>query len=354
MRSAGDPRPTGGPVHAGRLRAQLLTGPPARDAVAVAERLLATQAQDPRGARLAVRARTRGLTAADVDRELTDRRSLLITWLNRGTLHLVRSEDYAWLHALTTPPLRTANATRLRQEGVSEAQAERACGVIARSLRDEGPLTRVGLRERLVRADVPVAGQALVHLLLRATLDGVCVRGPMVGRQHAYACVADWLPEAPGPVDRPRALAELARRYLAGHAPASERDLARWAGLPLRDARFGLKAIAGELRQRPDGLLDLAGTPGSRALPAPRLLGSFEPMLLGWTSRADMLGEHEPRVVSGGLFRGFAMVGGRAVAGWRLEGSKVELEPYEELSVEALEALERDGVALVAFLGLRT
>ena len=83
----------------GRLRAQLLTGTPARDAVAVAERLLATQAQDPRGARLAVRARTRGLTAADVDRELTDRRSLLITWLNRGTLHLVRSEDYSWLHA---------------------------------------------------------------------------------------------------------------------------------------------------------------------------------------------------------------------------------------------------------------
>ena len=65
-----------------------------------------------------MRARTEGLTAADVDRALTEDRTLLITWLNRGTLHLVRSEDYSWLQALTTPPLLTSNATRLRQEGV--------------------------------------------------------------------------------------------------------------------------------------------------------------------------------------------------------------------------------------------
>ena len=34
------------------------------------------------------------------------------------------------------------------------------------------------------------------------------------------------------------------RRYLAGHGPANERDLARWAGIPLRDVRRGLEAIA--------------------------------------------------------------------------------------------------------------
>jgi hypothetical protein len=97
-----------------RLTGQLLAGPPARDPVAVARRLLAVQAQDPRGVRLAIRARTAGLNAADVDRALTDDRSLVIGWLNRGTLHLVRSEDYAWLHGLTAPPLFTGNARRGR------------------------------------------------------------------------------------------------------------------------------------------------------------------------------------------------------------------------------------------------
>lgn len=70
-----------------RLTAQLLAGAPAHTPVAVAERLLAVQAQDPRGARLAVRARTEGVSAADVDRALTEDRSLLIAWLGRGTLH---------------------------------------------------------------------------------------------------------------------------------------------------------------------------------------------------------------------------------------------------------------------------
>src|SRR5215213_489466 len=109
-----------------RLTAQGLAGTPLRDPVAVAERLLALQGQDPRGARLAVRARSEGLSAADVDRALTEDRSLLITWLNRGTLHLVRSDDYPWLQALTTPPLLTQSGRRLAQEGVPPDAAERA------------------------------------------------------------------------------------------------------------------------------------------------------------------------------------------------------------------------------------
>src|SRR4030095_3672918 len=109
-----------------------------RDPGAVAERLLAVQGQDARGVRLAIRARTSGLSAADVNSALTEERSILITWLNRGTLHLVRREDYPWLHALTTPQLHTGNARRLRQEGVSESQAERGVRALERALADEG------------------------------------------------------------------------------------------------------------------------------------------------------------------------------------------------------------------------
>src|SRR5437588_10065344 len=259
-----------------RFTAQLLAGPPARDPVAVAERLLAVQAQDPRGARLAIRARTQGLSAADVDRALTEERSLLIAWLNRGTLHLVSGEDYRWLRALTTPPLHTASARRLAQVGVPSRAADRGVAVIERSLAEEGPRTRVRLRGRLDSAGVRTEGQALVHILMLASLRGLVVRGPMVGREHAYVLVRDWLGEPP-PIDRDAALAELARRYLTGHGPADERDLAKWAGLPLRDARAGLEAIASELEQRRDGLVDLAGPPAaaSQPPPPPRLLGSF-------------------------------------------------------------------------------
>jgi hypothetical protein len=322
----------------------------------VARRLLALQAQDPRGARLAVRARSTGLGAADVDRALTEQRSLVITWLNRGTLHMVASEDYFWLHALTAPTLFTASARRLSQEGVTAAAAERGVAAIERALADEGPLDRAQLRERVASARVRTEGQALVHLLLLASLRGAIVRGPMRGSQHAHVLVRDWL-DAPRPasVDRGRALAELARRYLAGHAPATDRDLAKWSGLPLRDTRAGLAAIAPELRQRGDGLIELARLPpGGTApaeLPPPRLLGSFDPLLLGWRSREALLDVHHQRIVTvNGIFRPFALVNGRARATWTLSAGKVVIEPFLPIARNDERALRADAQDVVRFL----
>ena len=334
-----------------RLTAQLLAGPPARTPLAVVQQLLAVQGQDLRGARLAVRARSEGLSVADLDRELTEERSLLITWLNRGTLHLVASDDYPWLQALTTPPLRTGNARRLAQEGVTPASADRGVAAIARALAEEGPLTRDQLRDRVAAARVPTKGQALVHVLFLAAARGLIVRGPIAGKHHAYVLVRDWLGEPP-PVDRDRALAELARRYLAGHGPADGRDLARWAGLPLRDARVGLTAIASELVEREDGLVDLARRAPVGKPPPPRLLGAFDPLLLGWCSREPILGSNAGSVVAGGLFRPFALIGGRAAATWRLAGDSVTLEPFAPLRRAERAALAADGEDVVRYLGL--
>lgn len=335
-----------------RLTAQLLAGSPARDPVAVAERLLAVQAQDPRGARLALRARTRGLTVADVDRALTEDRSLVISWLNRGTLHLVRAEDYAWLHALTTPPLHTANARRLAEEGVSRELAERGVAIIERSLAADGPLVRGELRERLSAAGVPTSGQALVHLLMAASLRGVVVRGPMIGREQAFVLVRDWLRDPPHRRgDREAALADLARRYLVGHGPAGDRDLAKWSGLPLRDVRAGLAAIASDLEERHDGLVDLRSRRPPAGVPPPRLLGAFDPVLLGWRARELILGSHEDTIVGGGLFRPFALIRGRAAATWSLSGDRVALHPFRPLSARDAASVEREGADVVRFLG---
>jgi hypothetical protein len=337
-------------ILAERLTAQLLAGPRPRDPVAVVERLLAVQGQDARGARLAIRARSTGVTAADVDRALTVDRSLLISWLNRRTLHLVRREDYPLLQALTTPPLMIGTARRLEQEGVSPAHADRAIAVIERALSDDGPLTRAQLRERVTAAGVRTAGQALVNVLLLASLRGLIVRGPMVGKEQAFVLVADWLGEQLE-VDRGRALAELARRYLAGHGPAGERDLARWAGLPLRDVRAGFSAIGAQLRTLPGGLVDLKRRRRVAELPPPRLLGAFEPVLLGWIDRTPLLGTNQAAVTVGGLFKAFAMANGRAVATWRLARGELELEPFGRVRRDVLTALEADGEDVARFLG---
>jgi hypothetical protein len=328
----------------------LLAEERARDPVAVAERILAVQGQDPRGFRLAVRARTKGITAADVDRALTEERSLLVTWLNRGTLHLVRSEDYPLLQAVTTPPLRTGSERRLVQEGVPPNDAERGIATIVRALADEGPLTAKQLRERVAEAGVRSEGQALYHLLFQASLRGLVVRGPMAGKQHAFVLVRDWLPGVKL-LDRDEVLGEFARRYLVGHGPAGARDLARWAGVPLRDARAGFDAIASALDQLDGGLFDLRGRPPAAELPRPRLLGAFEPCLLGWTSREDIVGDAPNLITVGGMFYPFAMVRGRAVARWTIAEGKVDLEPFRRIAKADGEALAREAADVTRFLG---
>jgi hypothetical protein len=336
-------------VTAERCASQLLCGDPAGSVEEVVRRLLAVQAQDPRGARLAVRARSTGLSAADVDAALASR-ALIVSWLNRGTLHLVRAEDYWWLHPLTTPQLRTGTARRLEQEGVSPSDAERGVSVITRALAADGPLTRAQLRERVAAAGVRTEGQALVHILVLASIRGLIVRGPVAGRDQAFVLVKDWLGTQPPAMDRESALGELARRYLAGHAPATGADLAKWAGIGLRDARLGL-ARCGAV-QRADGLAEL---PGSRragtALPPPRLLGAFDPLLLGWASRDPVTGPHRGIVTVNGLFRPFALAHGRAVATWTVTGGQVTLAPFAPLHPDVESALTADATNVTRFLG---
>lgn len=337
-----------------RLTSQLLCDPRARHPTDVVDRLLAVQAQDPRGARLAIRARSTGLRAADVDEALTVERSLIISWLNRGTLHLVAAQDYWWLQSILTPQIATGNARRLAEEGVSPSAAERGVAVIVKALESDGPLTRGALRERVRAVGVPVQGQALVHLLVLATLRGHLVRGPMVGSEQAYVLVTDWLGRPPAALDRDSALGQLAHRYLAGHGPATDRDLARWAGVSLTDARSGLRSIGTGLRVREDGLLALAGGEGGGAArvrwPPPRLLGAFDPLLLGWTSREPILGTHTAVVTINGIFRPFALVAGKGVATWRLAGGRVVLDPFAELDPAQTAQLETDAADVARFL----
>jgi Winged helix DNA-binding domain len=339
------------PVLAERLGAQLLSGPAAGDVLDVVRRLLAVQAQDPRGARLAVRARSVGLLASDIDRALTVDRSVVISSLNRGTLHLVRSDDYWWLHDLTTPQLMTASARGLEREHLSPDDADRGVAIIERALANDGPLTRDQLREPIAAAGIRAEGQALVHLLFLATLRGRIVRGPLVGADHAFVLVRDWLGEPPVALDREVALGELARRYLAGHGPASDHDLAKWAGITLADARLGLAAIAAQLLDRDDGLAAVVDRSDRAELPPPRLLGAFDPSLFGWESREQIIGSHQGIVTTNGVFKPFAMVQGRAVATWTLTRGKVSLAPFDTLTDTAAKSLDAEAEAVLEFLG---
>jgi hypothetical protein len=322
-------------LRARRADAQLLGDPPGTNAVDVVRRLLGVQAQDLPSSRLALRARTSGLTAAAVDGELAAG-TLVVGWLLRGTLHLVCAEDYRWLLSLTAPTRLATSRRRLAEEGVSPADADRAVDLIERAVTNEGPLTRRELAERLAAQGIRTAGQATPHLLMLAALRGAVVLGPPREGTQAFVSADEWLPSIPA-LDRDEAVRELGRRYLAGHAQAEPEDLAAWAGLPLRDARAGLASVP-DLRDAPAG-------------PPPRLLPAFDPYLLGWKERTFAVpAEHTRRVhPGGGIIRAVATVDGVAVGTWRRRTGAVEIEPFAALAAEDEAALAAEAADVARF-----
>jgi hypothetical protein len=312
----------------------------ARDPAALVGALLAVQAQDYRAARLALRARSPTLNAADVDAGLACG-ALTITWLMRGTLHLVATEDAGWLLALTAPTRAATNARRLAQEGVAPAQAEQALSIVAEALAAGAPLSRAQLAARIAAAGIRTEGQATPHLLMLAALRGLAVLGPVDPDRGAPQFVAGppRLDRAPA-LDRAGALVRLAERYLAAHAPATAEDLAAWSGLPLRDARAGLAAATVEQRD-------------ARPALAPRLLGALDPYMLGWKDRTFAVDpEHARRVhPGGGMLRPVAVHDGRVVATWKRgrRPGTVVLEPFAPLAARTERALRDDAEDVARF-----
>jgi DNA glycosylase AlkZ-like len=371
-------RRTADQVRRARMRAQLLTGRRPRSAAEVVRALGGLQAQDTPASRLAVRPRSSGLDAEAVRRACNRDRSVVRTWAMRGTLHMVAAEDAGWLVGLLGPASAAAGRRRRLQLGLDDRLLGRALEVLPAVLAG-GPLSRAELVRALAAKGVEVDrdGQAPAHLVGYAALTGLVCRGPdLDGDEASYVLLEDWVGKGrsgPGGRRGPEhralegedALAELTRRYLAGHGPAAPEDLAAWSGLPIGRARHGFELVAGELAEVELDGRRLWGPKGARAPRAParaegpvvRLLGRFDDYLLGWRGRDLIL---DPRFASriqagGGWIHPAVVVDGRVAGTWRARraGGRLEVavEPFGRLPAGARPGLEAEAADLGRFLG---
>jgi hypothetical protein len=329
--------------------------------------LAAVPAQSTSAARLAVRARTAGTagaTAAGVDRACA-RGTLVRTWAMRGTLHMLAAADVRWIVGLFGPVFAAAGRRRRQQLSLDDATCERGLAAIHAALSREAPLTRAGLVARIADEGVVVDThtQAPAHLVAYAAMRGLICRGPDLDRDEpTYVLLDDWVPRG-ATRDGDEALAELARRYLAGHAPAAEADLRAWSGLPAAAARRAFALIADELTEVRLG--GAAGyVPATMDLDPPaervvRLLGAFDPYLLGYRGRELALdGRYAKRIqAGGGIIHPAVLVDGRVVGTWRVErtGSArpvaIRVEAFGRLPRGSRAPLEAEAEDVGRFLG---
>jgi len=352
-----------------RMRAQRLTPQPPGTVAGVApivKDLCGIQAQDARAAMLGVRVRSADLLAADVEYARVQERTIIRTWGQRGTLHLLATEDLGWLLPLFGPVFIAGDRRRREELGLDEDTCARAISVIRDVLASQGALTRAELVEQLAARGIRLTGQARPHLLYRAALEGIICLGPERGAEPTYVLLNDWVEPGRATLSPEAALAELVLRYLQAYGPATPEDLAAWSGMPISRIRPAWPRIADQLLE-----VEVAGSPAwmlktyaawldEPPTPAPivRLLPGFDIYLLGYQNRdLAVPSQHAKRInAGGGMIHPVLLVDGRAVGTWKSKRQKnrleVVVEPFDQLAIRVQQGLQAEITDFARFLGV--
>ena len=225
-----------------RLHNQKLSSSEFKKPADVVRWLGAVQAQDFEGAKWALALRMHSATKTVIEKAYNDGK-ILRTHIMRPTWHFVAPDDIRWMLQLTAPRVNTKAGPYYRKYELNAATFKRSNKALTKALRGGKHLNRQALKAVLNEAGVAVDDPIrLVHVLLRAELDGVICSGPVVGKQMTYTLLDERAP-ATEPLERDEALAQLTRRYFTSHGPATLQDFVWWSGLTVADARRGVALI---------------------------------------------------------------------------------------------------------------
>jgi Winged helix DNA-binding domain len=284
--------------------------------------LAAVQAQDFAGGLWTIGLRLPSATESDVKQALAER-TIIRTWMMRGTLHFVAAADVHWMRELLAPRLVSTSANRFAQLDLTAKIFGRSEGACLKALQGGGTMTRGEIYKVLERSRISTAGQRGAFILWRLAHDGVICFGAHAGKQQTFVLLDEWAPKAKK-VERDHALAELARRYFCSHGPATLQDFGWWSGLKAADARAAVEMASSKLaRETMDGKVywmpeDL---PVTADVPtAVYLLPGFDEYLIGYKDRSASLDpRHAGRIVPGnnGLLLPTVVRSGRVVGTWK-------------------------------------
>ena len=342
-------RLTAAQVRAFRLHRQGLIDRDGAGPVDVARRLVGVQAQVPSAAAQAVAVRTATGTVGDgtVDAALAAG-ALLRTWSMRGTLHLLAADQAPAVLALLASA-RSWDKGAWQREFATAAQMTALADGAAEVLAD-AVLTREELTAALVaHTREPGLAEALGSgwgaVLKPLAWQGLLCHGPPVGTRVTFTSPRVAVPGWPGLPDPDEAARTVVPAFLAAHGPATpaavdawllrgatpKARLRRWFADLVADGTLTEVDVDGETRHARtadlDDLDDLAAAPA----PGPRLLGPFDPYVLGaGTGDPDLVPPGHRKEVSraAGWIAPVVLEAGRVVGTWSAEDDRLTVTPF--------------------------
>ncbi len=355
-------------VNAMRLaRHHLVERAPKSKLAGVVADIGAVQAQVMSAAELQVAVRV-DCTVQDVRDALWKRRTLVKTWLMRGTLHLTRASDLSLYTAAMSRRWIKPSQAWLKYFQVTEGEVWDLADVIGKAL-DGSPRTREELIAVVAKGKSERVRAALKSgwggMLKPAARNGRLCFGPSRGQSVTFVSPLSWLGSW-REMDAEQALVEVARRYVRAYGPANKQDFsfwwghwtgvgsAGWAGLqeelvPVTVEGWRAHMLAADLNRLP------SRQPGVSV----QLLPNFDPFLMGHARRDHLFDAvHRSKVSrTAGWISPVVLVDGRVVAVWSYTLGKqrlrVEIKPFEALAPKVLKQADARVEAIAASLGAK-
>lgn len=358
-------------VHAWRLgQHHLQQRAESQQLLEVVSRIGGVQAQLMPAAELALWARVDGLAAAGVADALWSERSLVKTWVMRGTLHLIAAGDLPLYVAARAAYTINRPPSYYRYHGVTPDELDAIIEGIPQVLSDV-PLTREQLAEGVAeRAGNPNLREVLLSgwgaLLKPSAFRGDICFGPNQGQNVTFVLPGCWIGEWESPEPQ-RAIQEVARRYLRAFGPATTDDFARWFGLTAGQAKKVFRSLGDEItavdvEAWPAWALAaiLESLPDLDVTPVVRLLPQFDAYVLGVARDCEPIlqAEYKSRVYRPqGWISAVVLVNGRMKGVWTYDrhGDQITLrvEMFEPPTAATIRGVEAEVERLGDFLNTR-
>lgn len=298
------------------------------------------QAQDYTSCKWAVGLRTPGITDTHVEQAIAER-TIVRSWLMRGTLHLATAKDIRWMLDLLAPRLIKAGAGRHRQLELDEKTFSKSREILQHAMRNQNELSREELRVLLEKNGIRTTGQRLPHLLQRAALEKLICFGVRKNKEFTFVLMDDFVPLT-NPKSTDEALAELAKRYFSSRGPATLEDFVWWSGLRIAEARTGLEAIKPEFQQQTINgrTYFFSQQPVTKATPKPAtcLLPAFDEYVIAYRDRSALLDPaYSKQVISkNGIFYPIMLENGQVIGTWKrrfkIDRVVIEFNPFSQIN----------------------
>ena len=332
----------------------------------IASVLCGAHAQVLSAAALSIARRIDGATRADVHRALWHDRTLVKTWLMRGTLHLARAEDLpVYTAAMSRRWIRISN-TWLKFWRVTESDLWQLVDTMGAALNGT-PMTRDELIAIVGKGKSKELNEALRSgwggMLKPAARNGSLCFGPSRGQSVTFVSPRKWLPGWRD-VDPETAIVEAARRYLRAYGPATKEDFSRWWGAWPGVGKAAWSGLAPELadvsiegRKLQALQVDVGAIQRATVEQRVQLLPLFDPYLMGYANRDHLFEKvHAPKVSrTAGWISAVVLVNGRVEGTWTHTLSKgtlrIDVAPFKRPGAEVTGEVRKRASELARALG---